>query len=77
MANSNYQNNNQNNNQNNENNKKKRVFPWVYRILAALGLIAIILILLFKPCDCKCDCKNTSAAVGTSVTQSISGPIAD
>lgn len=73
MANSNYQ----NNNQNNENNKKKRVFPWVFRILAALGLIAIILILLFKPCDCKCDCKNTSAAVGTSVTQSLPETIAD
>lgn len=53
--------------------RKKRV--WAYRILALLGMIAIILILIFKPCNCDCEKKaqeaysrNTASSYSTSTT---------
>lgn len=36
--------------------RKKRL--WCYRVIALLGLIAIILILIFKPVHCDCDCEE-------------------
>lgn len=53
--------------------RKKRV--WAYRTVALLGMIAIILILIFKPCNCDCEKKaqeaysnNTASSYSTSTT---------
>ena len=61
------------NQQNEVDKRKKRV--WAYRILALLGMIAIILILIFKPCNCDCEKKaqeayshNTASSYSTSTT---------
>lgn len=53
--------------------RNRKIRLWVYRVIALLGLIAIILILLLKPskCDCGCDaCKNGSAG-GTSISTTV------
>lgn len=44
-----------------ENNKQKKtdfksVMNLLYKIFVVLGIIAIILLIIFKPCNCTCDC---------------------
>lgn len=47
--------------------RKRRL--WVYRIIALLGLVAIILILIFKPVHCDCDCEDkVSSIISTQLT---------
>ena len=51
---------------------------WIYRIVALLGLIAIILILIFKPipCDCNCEEKITNYISSQSQTTQTPAPTA-
>lgn len=44
-----------------ENNKQKKtdfksVMNLLYKIFVVVGIIAIILLIIFKPCNCMCDC---------------------
>ena len=61
------------------NNRKIRL--WCYRIVAFLGLVAIILILLFKPCNCDCEKKEHQASsqqtVSSSYSESYSSEVAN
>ena len=48
--------------------KKAKKKTWAYRIIALLGLIAVVLILLFKPCNCDCEKKAQQAYSSVSTT---------
>lgn len=44
----------------NEKRSKFRFLNPLYKGFMVLGVIAIILLILFKPCNCKCGCNNSS-----------------
>lgn len=53
--------------------RDRKIRLWVYRVIALLGLIAIILILLLKPskCDCGCDACKAGNAGSTSISTTV------
>ncbi|MGN0499177.1 MAG: hypothetical protein ACI4F6_08995 [Acutalibacteraceae bacterium] len=58
-----------------DNTQKFKILNLLYKIFVALGIVAIILLIIFKPCDCKCDCaKSTSQSTyfDTTVDDSVS-----
>lgn len=67
--------NNKPNEKNNDYSRKYKFLNLIYKIFVALGIIAIILLIIFKPCNCKCDCaKSTSQSTyfDTTVDDSVS-----
>ena len=44
-----------------DNKRKFKILNLIYKIFVALGIVAIILLILFKPCNCKCDCAKSSS----------------
>lgn len=58
-----------------DNECKFKILNLLYKIFVALGIVAIILLIIFKPCNCKCDCaKSTSQSTyfDTTVDDSVS-----
>lgn len=58
-----------------DNRRKFKILNLIYKIFVAVGIVAIILLILFKPCNCKCDCaKSTSQSTyfDTTVDDSVS-----
>lgn len=71
---------NENCQSNTENKRKKDILVLIYRFFVVICLIAIILLIIFKPCNCDCNCKNSSdnttyfdTTVDDSITDSNSG----
>lgn len=55
--------------------KRKNILSLIYRIFVAAGIITIILLIIFKPCNCNCKCGGASAQntyFDTSVDDSVS-----
>lgn len=44
-----------------DNKRKFKILNLIYKIFVAVGIVAIILLILFKPCNCKCDCAKSSS----------------
>lgn len=44
-----------------DNRRKFKILNLIYKIFVAVGIVAIILLILFKPCNCKCDCAKSSS----------------
>lgn len=63
-----------------ENNKQKKtnfksVMNLLYKIFVVVGIIAIILLIIFKPCNCTCDCRggqSQNTYFDTAVDDSVS-----
>lgn len=56
---------------------KTNVSNLIYKIFVVLGIIAIILLIIFKPCDCNCNCKcngtvNQTTYFDTTVSDEVS-----
>lgn len=60
---------NTNNNVENKNRQeakgKKNILDAAYKIFVVLGIIAIILLIIFKPCNCQCNVNNSSSNSST------------
>lgn len=52
--------NNENTTEQSKAEKRNKVILLIYRIFVCLGIIAIILLLLFKPCNCRCNCASSN-----------------
>lgn len=58
-----------------DNRRKFKILNLIYKIFVAVGIVAIILLILFKPCTCKCDCAKSSSQstyFDTTVDDSVS-----
>lgn len=58
-----------------DNRRKFKILNLIYKIFVAVGIVAIILLILFKPCNCKCDCAKSSSQstyFDTTVDDSVS-----
>ena len=53
-------------NNNTKANGKTNVLNLIYKIFVVLGIIAIILLIIFKPCNCNCNCNCNGTANQTT-----------
>lgn len=55
----------------------KKVLIAFYRVFVVLGIIAIILLIIFKPCNCDCNCNNGSTDNKTYFSTDVSSEVSD